>query len=35
MDFVVSRGVGTERFRAPRMRFLCRPQVVIVDLKPR
>jgi predicted MPP superfamily phosphohydrolase len=31
---VVSRGVGMERGRAPRMRFLCRPQVVIIDVVP-
>jgi len=31
---VVSRGVGMERGRAPRMRFLCRPQIVIVDVVP-
>lgn len=29
---VVSRGIGMERGRAPRMRFLCRPQLVILDL---
>jgi len=32
---VVSRGVGLERKDAPRMRFLCRPEVVIIDLVPR
>lgn len=31
---VVSRGVGMERGRAPRLRFLCRPEVVIVDVLP-
>ena len=31
---VVSRGVGMERGRAPRVRFLCRPEVVVVDLVP-
>lgn len=31
---IVSRGVGMERGRAPRMRFLCRPQVVIIDVVP-
>ena len=29
---VVSRGIGMEREQAPRMRFLCRPQLVILDL---
>ena len=31
---VVSRGVGLERGNAPRMRFLCRPELVIVEVKP-
>jgi len=31
---VVSRGIGMERHHAPRLRFLCRPQLVIVDLIP-
>jgi predicted MPP superfamily phosphohydrolase len=31
---VVSRGVGMERGHAPRVRFLCRPQLVILDLEP-
>jgi len=31
---IVSRGVGRERKGAPQMRFLCRPQIVIVELKP-
>ena len=31
---VVSRGIGMERGRAPRIRFLCPPEVVILDLKP-
>ena len=31
---VVARGTGMERGRAPRARFLCRPEVVVVDLKP-
>ncbi|MCB9692379.1 MAG: metallophosphoesterase [Alphaproteobacteria bacterium] len=31
---VVSRGVGMERHNAPRFRFLCRPEVVILDLVP-
>jgi len=31
---VVSRGIGMERGNAPRMRFLCRPEVVLIDLLP-
>jgi predicted MPP superfamily phosphohydrolase len=31
---LVSRGVGMERGTAPRMRFWCRPEVVVVDLLP-
>lgn len=31
---IVSRGVGMERNNAPRMRFLCRPQIIIVNLVP-
>lgn len=30
----VSRGVGMERGDAPRLRFLCRPQLLILDLVP-
>lgn len=33
-DLVVSRGVGMERRDAPRVRFLCRPELVIVELTP-
>jgi uncharacterized protein len=32
---VVSRGVGMERGPAPRLRFLCRPEIVIVEVTPR
>lgn len=32
---IVSRGIGMERGFAPRLRFLCRPQLVIVDLVPK
>ena len=32
---VVSRGIGMERGRAPRLRFLCRPQLVVLDIAPR
>ncbi|MFZ5500426.1 MAG: metallophosphoesterase [Candidatus Micrarchaeota archaeon] len=31
---IVSRGIGMERGNAPQMRFLCRPEIVIVDLLP-
>jgi predicted MPP superfamily phosphohydrolase len=31
---VVSRGVGMERRDAPRLRFLCRPQLVFIDVVP-
>lgn len=31
---VVSRGIGMERAQAPRLRFFCRPEVVVVDLEP-
>jgi hypothetical protein len=31
---VVSRGIGMERGLAPRLRFLCRPQLVILELVP-
>ncbi len=31
---IVSRGIGMERGRAPRLRFLCRPELVLIDLMP-
>lgn len=31
---IVSRGTGMERGLAPRIRFLCRPELVVIDLKP-
>ncbi|MCH9650099.1 MAG: metallophosphoesterase [Deltaproteobacteria bacterium] len=31
---VVSRGIGMERLEAPRLRFLCRPELVFIDLLP-
>lgn len=31
---VVSQGIGLERMDAPRMRFLCRPEIVVIDLVP-
>ncbi len=31
---IVSRGIGMERGQAPRLRFLCRPELVVVDVVP-
>ncbi|HEY2841067.1 MAG TPA: metallophosphoesterase [Pirellulales bacterium] len=31
---IVSRGAGMERGEAPRLRFLCRPELVVIDLEP-
>jgi predicted MPP superfamily phosphohydrolase len=31
---LVSRGIGMERGYAPRMRFLCRPELVVLEIKP-
>ena len=31
---VVSRGIGMEREDAPRLRFLCRPELILIDLVP-
>lgn len=31
----VSRGTGMERGNAPRLRFWCRPEIVVIDLVPR
>jgi predicted MPP superfamily phosphohydrolase len=31
---VVSRGAGMERGGAPRLRFLCRPEIVVIDVHP-
>ena len=31
---LVSRGIGLERDAAPRLRFLCRPELVVIDLLP-
>lgn len=31
---VVSRGIGMERGYAPRLRFLCRPEIVVIDVSP-
>jgi predicted MPP superfamily phosphohydrolase len=31
---IVSRGIGMERGNAPRMRFLCRPELIILDIEP-
>lgn len=33
-DLVVSRGVGVERGQAPPIRFLCRPELVVIELVP-
>lgn len=32
---IVSRGIGMERSVAPRLRFLCRPELVVIDVVPR
>jgi len=31
---VVSRGIGMERDAAPRLRFFCRPELVLIDIEP-
>lgn len=31
---ILSRGVGMERHFAPRLRFLCKPQIIIADIVP-
>jgi predicted MPP superfamily phosphohydrolase len=31
---VVSRGIGMERNYAPRLRFFCRPEIVVIDVAP-
>ena len=31
---VVSRGIGMERAHAPRLRFLCRPEIVVIEVTP-
>lgn len=31
---LVSRGIGMERGFAPRLRFLCRPEIVVIELVP-
>ena len=33
-QLLVSRGTGMERGYAPRLRFLCRPELVVIDLTP-
>jgi len=33
-NLIVSRGIGMERGHAPRMRFLCRPEIIVIDLVP-
>lgn len=32
---LISRGIGMERADAPRLRFFCKPEIVVVDLIPR
>ncbi|MDZ4782481.1 MAG: hypothetical protein SGJ19_19720, partial [Planctomycetia bacterium] len=32
---VVSRGIGMERSYAPRLRFLCRPELMVIHLTPK
>ena len=32
---IVSRGIGMERYDAPRLRFLCVPEIVVLDLLPK
>ncbi len=31
---IVSRGIGMERLNAPRLRFLCRPELVLIEIVP-
>jgi len=31
---IVSRGIGMERYHAPQMRFLCRPELAVIHLLP-
>ena len=31
---VISRGIGRERNGAPQIRFMCLPEIVVIDLKP-
>jgi uncharacterized protein len=31
---IVSRGIGMERAGAPRLRFLCRPELVFIEVRP-
>ncbi len=31
---MISRGIGMERLDAPRVRFLCLPEIVVINLKP-
>ncbi len=30
----VSRGIGLERFEAPRVRFLCPPEITLIEIRP-
>lgn len=31
---MITRGVGMERFEAPRLRFFCKPEFVVIDVEP-
>lgn len=33
-NLIISRGIGMERGLAPRIRFLCRPQLIVLELVP-
>jgi len=33
-NLLVSRGIGMERDDAPRLRFLCRPELTVIDIIP-
>jgi predicted MPP superfamily phosphohydrolase len=33
--FMITRGVGMERERAPRLRFFCHPEIVVIDVVPK
>ena len=33
-EWFAARGVGMERSDAPRLRFLCRPELMILEVRP-
>lgn len=33
--YMITRGVGMERERAPRLRFFCHPEIVVIDVVPK